>query len=177
MDKDAAEWVEKEEPGWSRLIHQGNIFGDNFVRGDASGKRICIQYYFRESDGSIMAKVLFGPEAQGPPGHVHGGCIAAVLDESMGIASWMAGHIVVAAGLNIKFRKMVPLGAPCTIETRVVKVTGRKVKMGAKLLTRSGRVLAEGEAMFISLDPALFDDLVSKAAPLLEKLRGRHAGT
>ena len=47
-------------------------------------------HYFRTGpDRSLRAKVLFGPGTQGPPGHAHGGSMAAVLDEAMGGAAWM----------------------------------------------------------------------------------------
>ena len=44
-----------------------------------------------------------GPPIEGPPGHAHGGSMAAVLDEAMGAAAWMEGHLVVAVRLATSF--------------------------------------------------------------------------
>ena len=40
----------------------------------------------------------------GPPGHVHGGAMAAALDEAMGAVCWMNGHPVVAATISREIR-------------------------------------------------------------------------
>ena len=48
----------------------------------------------------VLADFTFDKRHQGPPGHADGGSLAAVLDEAMGAAVWLAGHSVVAAHLS-----------------------------------------------------------------------------
>ncbi len=171
---DAQAWLVTEEPGWNRLQQIKSTGLENFVNTTAHGNRIQIEYFRREADGVLMAKVLFGSGAQGPPGHAHGGSIASVLDESMGCAAWMSGHVVVAAELTARFKKMVPLGAPLVVETRVVGVTGRKVTMGSELRSLAGEVHAEGEALFVTLNPERFGDMAIKAREYLRTSGGSH---
>ncbi|HXT52702.1 MAG TPA: PaaI family thioesterase, partial [Thermoanaerobaculia bacterium] len=90
----------RPEPGWKALdpfrIEGGR---GSFVSGDPVGDTLRVAYFRREGDGRLMGRAWFGPGTAGPPGHAHGGAMAAVLDEAMGAAAWMAGHIAVAAHL------------------------------------------------------------------------------
>lgn len=130
--------------------------GRNFVTGDPGGPRVRVAF-FRErgTDGTrgILAKAWFGRDAEGPPGHAHGGSLAAVLDEVMGIAVWCAGVPAVAGRLTTHFRGMVPIGGDYTVAARVAERTGRKVlATGEILCPATGKVLAEGEALYVMLD-------------------------
>ncbi|MDQ1296257.1 MAG: hypothetical protein QG611_235, partial [Bacteroidota bacterium] len=88
------------EMGWSELkISDSYGSGRAFITGDISNDRIKVRYFKKDSDNSFVARVWFGPSTEGPPGHVHGGSMAAVLDEAMGASAWIAGHTVVAAKL------------------------------------------------------------------------------
>ena len=129
----------------------------SFVSGDPNGDRLRVQYY--ERDSALLARVWFGPDAEGPPGHAHGGALAAVIDEAMGYAAWLAGHPVVAARLTTDFRRMLPLGTVCTIEPEVERVEGRKVHVAARIVGPDGTVHAEGSAIFVGLGPDALDTL------------------
>lgn len=153
-EKEASDWVLRADPGYTPMERFGGGTLENFVIDDESGRRVLIKFYKKDSDGSVLAKLLFGPGAQGPPGYAHGGAITSVLDESMGAAAWMAGYIVVAAELTVRFRMMVPLAVPCLIETRVISVRGRRVRMGSELRNRKGEVLAECKGLFIKIKPS-----------------------
>lgn len=132
--------------GWDRL---DDVPSRSFVSGDPEGPRLRVRYYHRGSD--LLAKAWFGAEAEGPPGHAHGGAMAAVLDEAMGFAAWLAGHPVVAARLTTDFRRMLPLGTVCTVETTVEVAEGRKVHVRGRLLGADGTLHAEGDALFVHL--------------------------
>ncbi len=121
----------------------------SFVSGDPDGDRLRVRYYHRGSE--LLARVWFGAEAEGPPGHAHGGAMAAVLDEAMGFAAWVAGHPVVAARLVTDFRRMLPLGTVYTVETEVGRVEGRKVHVRGRIVGADETVHAEGEAIFVHL--------------------------
>ena len=133
-------------PGWEVL---DPVPQRSFVSGDPDGDRLRVRYYCRGT--ALLTKVWFGAEAEGPPGHAHGGAMAAVLDEAMGFAAWLAGHPVVAARLTTDFRRMLPLGTVCTVETEVDTAEGRKVRVRGRLLGPEGTVHAEGEALFVHL--------------------------
>ncbi|MBW2476490.1 MAG: PaaI family thioesterase, partial [Deltaproteobacteria bacterium] len=83
------------EPGWTPFDAPA-LVGETlkFVSGDQTGNRFRVRY-FRDQDQALVARVWFGPVTEGPPGHAHGGSIAAVLDEVLGLAAFAAGHRIV----------------------------------------------------------------------------------
>jgi acyl-coenzyme A thioesterase PaaI-like protein len=124
--------------------------GRSFVSDDPAGDRLRVAYFRRGDEPGVLAKAWFGPGAEGPPGHAHGGSVAAILDEALGAAAWVAGHIAVVARLTIDMREMVPLGTDTTVEARVVGVDGRKVVCRARLFD-GDTLFAEGEALCVTL--------------------------
>ncbi len=120
-----------------------------FVSGEPDGNRFRARYY-RDSEQHLHARIWFGPETEGPPGHAHGGSIAAVMDEALGLAAWAAGYPIVVGNLNISFRTMLPLQKVVTVESRVVSAQGRKVMVHGRLFCDDA-VYAEGECLCITL--------------------------
>ncbi|MGE5361679.1 MAG: PaaI family thioesterase [Bacteroidales bacterium] len=123
-----------------------------FVSRDPDTSRLRVRYFHRTTDDAIVATVWFGPGTEGPPGHAHGGSVAAVLDEAMGAAAWHAGHPVVAARLTVDFRQMVPVNVAAIAEARVERIDGRKVRTRGRLVSGSGLVFAESHGLFIILE-------------------------
>ena len=152
----------------------------SFVSGDADGDRLRVAYFRRRDDGHLVGRAWFGPRSVGPPGHAHGGSIAAVLDEAMGAAAWMAGLIVVAAQLTTDFRRLLPLGTDAVLEAWVEGHQGRKVNTAGVIRGEDGLVYAEGRALFVRLDAVRDRHLLEQAAEamgrdpeeLLATLRG-----
>jgi acyl-coenzyme A thioesterase PaaI-like protein len=146
------------EPGWTPIQPFPQLRPiRSFVSGDPDGDRLRVAYFRRERDGALVGRVWFGPGTEGPPGCAHGGSVAAVLDEAMGAAAWMAGHAVVAARLTTNFRRMVPLGSDAILEAWVADVEGRKVTTRARLLDASSEPFADGEGLFVLLEPEALD--------------------
>lgn len=145
------------EPGWisaDPLASLGSI--RTFVSGDPTGDRLRVRYFEREQDGALVGKVWFGPGAEGPPGHAHGGSIAAVLDEAMGAAAWKIGHSVVIARLAVIFRRALPLGTDATVEVRITRKSGKRIWICGHLLAADGTVFAESRGLFITLPMGRF---------------------
>lgn len=120
-----------------------------FVSGDREGSRFRARYY-RDAEGHLQARFWFGPEAEGPPGCAHGGAMAAVLDEVLGLAAWAAGYAIVVGNLNVSFRNLLPLQQVVTVESRVISAEGRKIKVQGRICN-GATVYAEGEALCITL--------------------------
>ncbi len=97
-----------------------------------------------EWDGKT-ARALYTPgeNHQGWSGFVHGGITTCVLDEAMGRAAMYAGYNNITAKMQIRFRKMVPIGKTYTISCAIVKKTSRLIETEAKLTDQEGQVLAE----------------------------------
>jgi acyl-coenzyme A thioesterase PaaI-like protein len=166
------------EPGWTP-IDPFRLEGGrgSFVSGDAQGGLLRVRYFLRAADDRLVGKAWFGAGAQGPPGHAHGGAIAAVLDEAMGAAAWVAGHLAVAARLDTSFHRMLPLGTDATLEGWVERAEGRKIWTAGRLLDAAGEAFASAQGLFIELPPERFRPLLEQAAASLgrdpeELLRG-----
>jgi len=162
------------EPGWTP-IDPFRLEGGagSFVTGSGGpgqppeSGRLRVRYFLRAGDQRLVGKAWFGPGAQGPPGHAHGGAIAAVLDEAMGAAAWVAGHIAVAARLDTSFQRMVPLGTDATLEAWVEREEGRKIWTVGRLLDGAGETFAAASGLFIELPPERFRPLLEQAAAAL----------
>lgn len=166
----------ESEGGWTPIEPLGSVgTGRSFVSGEPSGDRLRVRYFRRERDGALVGKIWFGPGTEGPPGHAHGGSMAAVLDEAMGAAAWMAGHTVVAAKLTINFRRMLPLENEALLETWVDQVDGKKVTTRGRLFGQDGEPYAEGEGLFIVLEAEQFGSLIERASQMLDRALGKPA--
>ena len=64
--------------------------GSCFVCGSDDSPGMGVVWYALD-DKSIFAEVTLNDAQQGPPGFAHGGASAALLDEAMGAAVWLAG--------------------------------------------------------------------------------------
>ncbi len=141
------------EQGWE-AFNAPALIGDSlrFVSGDLTGKRFRMRY-FRDQNNNLVARVWFGPEAEGPPGHAHGGSMAAVLDEVLGLAGWASGHAVVVGNLNISFRNLLPLQTVVQVESEVVSVKGRKIMVHGRIFGPDNVTYASAECLCITIKP------------------------
>lgn len=139
------------EPGWSEFDAPA-LVGESlrFVSGDPTGERFRVRYY-RDHANLLVARIWFGPETEGPPGNAHGGSIAAVLDEVLGLAAWAAGYAIVVGRLNIHFQKLLPLRTVVEVRSRVVSVEGRKVMVHGGIHGPEGVVYAEADCLCITI--------------------------
>jgi len=126
-------------------------FSRSFVSGHPESKSLRARYYFRPSDQHLIAYAWFGPYAEGPPKHAHGGSIAAVLDEAMGATPWASRIIVLAASITVHFKQMIPLGTVATIECWIEKVEGRKVWTKGTVSDGKGKIFSQGEGLYLQV--------------------------
>jgi acyl-coenzyme A thioesterase PaaI-like protein len=138
------------EPDWVPF-DAPSLVGESlrFVSGEPDGNRFRARYY-RDSDKHLHARIWFGPETGGPPGHAHGGAIAAVMDEALGLAGWAAGYAIVVGNLNISFKNMLPLQQVVTVESRVISAQGRKVMVHGRIFS-GDTTYAEAECLCITI--------------------------
>lgn len=138
------------EPGWVAFDAPSLVGASlRFVSGEPDGNRYRVRYY-RGRKQELCAKVWFGPETEGPPGHAHGGSMAAVLDEVLGLAAWAAGHAIVVGNLNVSFRNLLPLEQVVKVESEIVSAEGRKVMVHGRICS-GDIVYAEAECLCITI--------------------------
>ncbi len=135
-----------------------NVQERSFVSG-VQKDRIKVEYYFNQETGHFYAKVFFGNLTEGPPGHVHGGAISAVLDEAMGGAAWQNGYPAMTVRLTVSFRKPVKLGSELLVETWVNKAERRRIMVKGKMMDENNTIIAEAEGIFIKQSKERFQKM------------------
>jgi acyl-coenzyme A thioesterase PaaI-like protein len=108
--------------------------------------------------GSISGTATFTEPYEGPPGHVHGGYIAAAFDEVLGMTQSLTGRPGMTGTLTIKYRAPTPLHQEIVYRGWVDRIEGRKIF--TKGTSHVGDTLcAEAEAVFLSMPTELMDKL------------------
>lgn len=115
------------------------------------------------SDGMVHGQANFGAAYEGPPGHVHGGFIAASFDEVLGMAQSLGGAPGMTGTLTIKYRNPTPLHTDLRYEATLDRVQGRKLFTSGRLYN-GDTLCAEAEGLFISVDFAKFAAMMAQRA-------------
>lgn len=97
---------------------------------------------------SASCRFELGAAYEGPPGHVHGGIIAMVLDQILGSVAALSGKPGLTAYLNLTYRKRTPLG-PLSCEGWVAEGSEWKTLVKGHLLDEDGEVTVEAEGLFV----------------------------
>jgi uncharacterized protein (TIGR00369 family) len=101
------------------------------------------------ADGIARSEFTLGVLYEGPPGFVHGGVSAMILDHLSGCAASANGTPGMTAGLDLRYRRPTPLGVPLSAEAKAVRVDGRKTFVESRIIGPDGRTTAEATAVFI----------------------------
>ncbi|MEY2414234.1 MAG: hypothetical protein QOD84_2840 [Acidobacteriaceae bacterium] len=72
----------------------------------------------------------------------------------MGKVNKLREVVALTSQMTVDYLKPVPLRAPLTVESRELRVRGRRHVNVAEILTARREVLARGKATFIAIDPA-----------------------
>ncbi|MBK6791238.1 MAG: PaaI family thioesterase [Anaerolineales bacterium] len=138
----------------SAMKRQLPYHGWCFVCGNENPNSIGITM-FVDDDGVLTSEFMLNKSHQGPPGHAHGGASAAVLDEVMGLVVWAAGYKVVAANININYRKLLPLEQPLLAVARITQKSTRKIVSVGEIRLADATVAVEGSGVYV-IAPQLF---------------------
>ncbi len=106
-----------------------------------------ITEFVEQPDGQyVTGWVTFGAAYEGPPGHVHGGLVAAMFDELLGFAQQTTGF---TGRLTVHYRRPTPLHQRLRITAWPEREDGRKrIIKGTCHLGET--LLSEAEGLFIA---------------------------
>ena len=91
-----------------------------------------------ERPGKAHAEVVLGAAYEGPPGLVHGGVSAMLLDHIMGeVAANGFTRVTFTGTLTMTYRRGTPLG-PLRLESHIDREEGRKVWVKASIAAADG---------------------------------------
>ena len=108
--------------------------------------------------GAVIGVGTFTEPYEGPPGHIHGGFIAAAFDEVLGMAQSLTGRPGMTGTLSIKYRAPTPLNTPIVYKGWVDRVEGRKIFTKGQSFN-GDTLCAEAEVLFLSMPPEMMDML------------------
>ncbi len=95
-----------------------------------------------------FGKVRCGQAYEGPPGCVHGGYVAAIFDQFLGMAQLATKKPGMTGTLSVRYHRPTPLHRELTLSARVESLGGRKNRVRGDICV-NGTVTATAEALFI----------------------------
>ena len=99
-------------------------------------------------DGVAHGRVSLGYAYEGPPEHLHGGHVAALFDQFMGMTQIVGKHPGMTARLNIRYQRPTPLNTELVLRAELVSENHPKTVVKATI-SANGKVTATGEALFV----------------------------
>lgn len=110
--------------------------------------------FFNSASGEVTVDYTVPEHYQGYPGVVHGGIVAAMLDEATGrvfMGDPANPRFLYTARLDIRYRKNVPVGQPLRLVGRAGKNKGRMATATGAIYNINGELLAEAEALLVDV--------------------------
>jgi uncharacterized protein (TIGR00369 family) len=126
---------------------------DCFACGKSNAEGMRLKFSYDEERDCFVCRFRLGKRYTGPPGHCHGGIIATVLDEAMGKVNKLRHVVALTSQITVDYLKPVPLNQSLRVESKEVRVQGRRHINMAEILNPKGEVLARGQGLFIAIDP------------------------
>ena len=105
---------------------------------------------FVEGDVAV-GELTFSASYEGAPGWVHGGMIAAAIDQVLGFLQLHRGIPSVTGRLTVHYRRPTPIETPIRIEAVPGEDRGRQCALSARLLV-AGSLAAAADAVFVRVD-------------------------
>jgi acyl-coenzyme A thioesterase PaaI-like protein len=123
-----------------------------FVCGRENPYGLKLEFY-ENQPGEVVVDYTVPEQFQGYPGVVHGGVVAAMLDEVTGRVH-IGGdppRFMFTARLEIRYHKNVPIGKPLHIVGYAGKSKERSAIATGKVFGPEGDLLAEAEALLVNV--------------------------
>ena len=117
---------------------------------------------YHPEERRVVSSILFNEAYQGPPACVHGGFVAALLDEALGRTRHLTDRNCVTGSLLVTYRRPTPVNVPLTVDARITEMHDRKMVVRGEIIA-NGEVTAVGEGTFVFLETEKFNALVTDA--------------
>ncbi len=107
-----------------------------------------LRLVFRPEGEAVVAEFVPREEHVGWEGIVHGGILAAVLDDAMGNVFYLRGYQALTARMEVRFRRPVRPGDRLRVRAWVDREDGPTITTRAELV-RDGEVVCRGQGVFL----------------------------
>jgi len=102
-------------------------------------------------DRTVVCDAVLTEFYEGPPGYLHGGIIATLLDEAMSKANRAQGVTAMTRHMNVDYLRPVSSNASIRIHGQVTRSEGRKHWATAQIHNSEGKTLAKATGLFIAI--------------------------
>ena len=131
------------------ISKSGRVRGyGNAVVGLRNPNAVPLQVVQDKAAGRASAEFELNALHEGPPGQVHGGIVALVLDQIFGEAAAAGGAPGMTGTLTLRYRLNTPLG-PCSAAAWVDRRDGVKTIVKGEMRRADGTITVTGEGIFI----------------------------
>jgi acyl-coenzyme A thioesterase PaaI-like protein len=134
-------------------VEHHQLFNDSFVSGLTNPLGLGASLR-REGDVAVM-DVTLGRAFEGAPGRAHGGVVAALIDETMGLVLAIHGVLAFTGQLDITYLAPTPIGEALSARAWLSRHAHRKLFVEASVRANDVDV-AKASALFIAVDPTKF---------------------
>ena len=107
--------------------------------------------FYEQADGQVVAETSVPARFQGYPGVVHGGIVAAMLDEVAMRSAMVDDHLrfMVTAKMTLRYRKAIPVEQPLHLVGWIERAGGRATTATTELRLPDGSLGADVHAMMV----------------------------
>jgi len=135
-----------------------------FVCGRSNPVGLYMQFH-DDGELEVVSDYTVPAHYQGYPGIVHGGVVAAMLDEVVARVSMIDDphHFMMSVRLQVLYRHPVPIETPLKVVGRILRLRGRMGKAEGRIILPDGTVACESQ-MSIADVPK---DLLASTNPAL----------
>jgi len=131
-----------------------NTFRDDracFICGEKNPIGLKLRLRTDAERGEASAEVTFAGHFQGWAGIVHGGLLAAVLDEAMIYAAGAKGFTCVTGEMTVRYVKPASTGVAYALKGRFIEDKGRIVLAESELLDAAGEQVARASGTLFKI--------------------------
>ena len=117
--------------------------------------------FYRTAPDEVTVETTIPEQYQGYPGVVHGGIVAAMLDEVTG-RTHMGGdppRFMYTARLDIRYRKNVPICQPLRVVGKGGTSKRRTATATGAIYDQDGELLAEADALLVNVPEEMIEDV------------------
>jgi acyl-coenzyme A thioesterase PaaI-like protein len=133
--------INPQFPNWER----------SFVSGPDS-PLFNIEHFIHPNDESkLMTTGSFKLKSEGPPGHVHGGASAALLDEVMGVLVWHQKYFCVTQSIQVHYRRALPLSTEAIVFTEIKARHPKTIEVHATIYDKEKTPYVSSQGVFHQL--------------------------
>lgn len=129
------------------------LFADSIVSGGANPMGLGA-WLWRDGDHAVMEATL-GKAFEGAPQRAHGGIVAALIDETMGLVLAIHEALAFTVQLDITYLAPTPINETIYARAWLERKERRKLFMRAEV-TSGDTTIAEAQSLFIEVDPSRF---------------------